>query len=168
MKLSAALLPTLLYATSASAQYFSAGWQPGRPAESAAPVPAYAFDPPAQAQPPTPPPAGASTPDDPARPGMQKQLGMVDKVLLSGPVRSLAGRFGLNMSDVVERGAQLPWDPRIPLITDENYDEMIVNEVMSEEEEKDRTWFLIMCVTLMYYSPKWPRIILCACENKAG
>ena len=64
----------------------------------------------------------------------------------SSPVQNLFGKIGLNMTDVVKRGSTLPWDPRIPLITDDNYDEMIVNEVMTEEEEKDRAWFLIMYV----------------------
>jgi hypothetical protein len=36
------------------------------------------------------------------------------------------------------------WDTRIPLITDENYNDIIVNEVLTEEEAKNRVWFLIV------------------------
>ena len=143
MKLSPAILSTLLCAASASAQYFSAGWSPGQPADSHQPVPAYAFDPPAQEQPAAPAPPSSNTGAD-APVGVQRPLGLVDKVLLSGPVRSLFGKFGMNMSDVVARGSTLPWDPRIPIITDENFEEMIVNEVMTKEEEQDRSWFVIM------------------------
>lgn len=39
------------------------------------------------------------------------------------------------------------WDERIPLITDENYAEIIVNETLTSEEEKERVWFLIITVT---------------------
>ena len=66
---------------------------------------------------PTAPYAGVSTtptypsaaPEEPAAPaGMQRPLGMVDKVLLSGPVSALFGKFGVNMTDVVARGGALP------------------------------------------------------------
>jgi hypothetical protein len=37
------------------------------------------------------------------------------------------------------------WDKRIPLITDENYESLIVGETFSsEEEESERVWFLIV------------------------
>lgn len=147
MKLSAAFLPTLLFLASARAQYFSAGWTPGQPVESSNPVPEYAFDPPPREEPaPVAPTDVPPTPDALGHGGTQRPLGIVDKLMLSSPVQNLFGKIGLNMTDVVKRGSTLPWDPRIPLITDDNYDEMIVNEVMTEEEEKDRAWFLIMYV----------------------
>ena len=37
------------------------------------------------------------------------------------------------------------WDPRVQLVTDDNWDELIVNEELTEEEEERRTWFLVMC-----------------------
>ncbi|TBU33048.1 hypothetical protein BD311DRAFT_473959 [Dichomitus squalens] len=136
MKLAGILFTSLLCAASAHAQYFSAGWTPGQKvADEQPPEPAYTFDPAAQA---------ASRPA-PAAGG--KQLGFVDKILTSGPVSSLFGKIGLNMSEVIARGSVSPWDERIPIITDENYEEIIVNEKLTPEEEKERVWFLIVSVT---------------------
>ena len=137
MKLAGILLSSLLCAASAHAQYFSAGWTPGQKAadEQPPPEPAYTFDPAAHV---------ASTPVPPTAGG--KQLGIVDKILTSGPVSSLFGKLGLNISDAVARGSVSPWDERIPIITDENFEEIIVNEKLTPEEENERVWFLIMCV----------------------
>ncbi|KAI0722677.1 hypothetical protein C8Q76DRAFT_782865 [Earliella scabrosa] len=135
MRFSALLVPTLLCA-SASAQYFSAGWVPGQAAsDEPPPAPAYTFDPS------TP---GSETPAPAAGAGQ----GIFDKILTSPAVSSLFGRFGVNITDAVARGAKSPWDDRIPLITDENYEEMIVNEWFKDEQEaKDRVWILIISVT---------------------
>ena len=137
MRFSALLVPTLLCA-SASAQYFSAGWVPGQAvSDEPPPAPAYTFDPS------TP---GSETPAPAAGAGQ----GIFDKILTSPVVSSLFGRFGVNITDAVARGAKSPWDDRIPLITDENYEEMIVNEWFKDEQEaKDRVWILIMCVSLL-------------------
>lgn len=66
-------------------------------------------------------------------------------ILGSGPVASFAARAGYNitekLSDIKSRKL---WDERIPLITDDNYDELIVNEPLTEEEEDKRAWFLVM------------------------
>ena len=51
------------------------------------------------------------------------------------------------MSDAVARGGLSPWDERIPLITDENYGELIVNETLTAQEERERIWFLIVYVS---------------------
>ncbi|KAI6034619.1 hypothetical protein PISMIDRAFT_19671 [Pisolithus microcarpus 441] len=39
------------------------------------------------------------------------------------------------------------WDERIPLITDLNYRDVIVDEELSTEEEEKRVWFLIIFVS---------------------
>jgi hypothetical protein len=35
------------------------------------------------------------------------------------------------------------------MITDENWEDMVVNEPLSPEEEKDRTWFMVVCAPLL-------------------
>ncbi|KAI0776166.1 hypothetical protein BD413DRAFT_708756 [Trametes elegans] len=158
MKLSAVLLPSLLCAASASAQYLSAGWNPGQPVPpnpGDAPPPAQTFE---RAASPSPAPsADASQTPAPAPPapassgasivgGLAVLLGL-DKLLTAGPVASLLGKAGVNVSEAIALGAQSPWDQRIPLITDENFEEVIVNEPLTPEEEKERVWFLIISVT---------------------
>ncbi|KAM5534813.1 hypothetical protein V8D89_011529 [Ganoderma adspersum] len=137
MKLSGILFSSLLCAASAHAQYFSAGWSPGQKAPAAeqasSPEPVHTFDPAAHAAEAT--AAGGQQP------------GIVDRLLTSGPVASLFGKLGVNMSDAVARGGLSPWDERIPLVTDENFGEMIVNETLTAEEERERIWFLIVSVT---------------------
>ncbi|KAH9899566.1 hypothetical protein C8Q73DRAFT_753948 [Cubamyces lactineus] len=155
MKLSSLFLPTLLCAASASAQYFSAGWSPGQPPQGVPPQgqaqAAYDRAPTAAAA------AAASTPEytstPPASGGAASGLGAltslfdVNRLLTSGPVASLFGRLGLNITDAVSRSAASPWDPRIPLLSDENFEEIVVREVLTEEEERERVWFIIVSVT---------------------
>ena len=71
-------------------------------------------------------------------PAGRKEAGLED--------RCRAAQIMNNLSDVVSRGAVSPWDERIPFITDENFEELIVNEPLTEQEEKDRLWFIVMCV----------------------
>lgn len=152
MKLSGILFSSLLCVASAHAQYFSAGWTPGQKApvaEQASPDPAYTFDPAAHAAQAT---AAAG-----------KQPGIVDRLLTSGPVASLFGKMGLNMTDAVARGSLSPWDERIPLVTDENFVEMIVNETLTAQEERERVWFLIVCVS-SFFGPFLP--LSPACSQK--
>lgn len=69
----------------------------------------------------------------------------LSNLLASGPVASLAARAGINISEkLAEVKSRKLWDDRIPLVTDDNYEELIVKEPMTEREEKDRVWFLIM------------------------
>ncbi|KAI0375945.1 hypothetical protein BV20DRAFT_960014 [Pilatotrama ljubarskyi] len=155
MKLSSILLPSLLCAASASAQYFSAGWSPGQPIPPNAPPaqvpPAQTFERPAAAAPP--PPPQAAVPNNPPASGSASGLsGLtslfdVSRLLTAGPVAALFGKMGVNISEAVARGAASPWDPRIPIITDENFEEVVVREPLTEEEEKERVWFLIISVT---------------------
>ncbi|KAF9236201.1 hypothetical protein BU15DRAFT_77174 [Melanogaster broomeanus] len=125
-----ALLSSLLAVVGlADAQYFSAGWKPGQP------VPTL----PAHQQPPS------------ARPGestekrgiMPPKSSFLDKLVTDGPVSAVTSLIGLNISGTPD----VSWDPRIPLITDSNYVDMIVNESMTPEEEEKRVWFLVITVT---------------------
>ena len=72
----------------------------------------------------------------------------VENVLGSGPAVALFDKFRINITDKLANASKSldVWDKRIPLITDDNFDEIIVNEEMSEEEARDRIWFLIVFV----------------------
>lgn len=139
MKLVAVLSTALVCAASASAQYFSEGWKPGQAAaaqpthDAAAPV----FTPGASPQ----QPAEATSPFD------------LSKILTTGPIGSLLAKAGVNLSASLNATAQLAelWDQRIPLIHDDNYDEFIVNEELTPEEEAKRVWFMIMYVSFTIY-----------------
>jgi hypothetical protein len=119
---------------SVSAQYFSAGWSPGQPVDNSA--------------------AEAWAPDQPRPTGdvqHKPSTGLFDlsKLLTSGPVGSLLATAGINLSQSLD--GSTGWDKRIPMITDDNYDDIIMNEPLTEQEEKDRVWFLIM-YALLYCS----------------
>lgn len=140
MKLLAVLLSSLALTVSTNAQYFSEGWAPGKAAPSKAPETATTttgYTP--QATPTSARPLGL--------PSIRELLKMADlsNILASGPVVELAARVGINMTDKLAK-AQNYWDDRVPLITDDNYGDLIVNETMSEQEEKDRVWFVVMYV----------------------
>ncbi|KAF7795553.1 hypothetical protein EIP86_006715 [Pleurotus ostreatoroseus] len=130
MKLVSLLLGPVLLTASTGAQYFSEGWKPGQPVQgtqdSEAAAPAYT--------------AGAVPLS--AQQGGSTGSFDLSKLFTSGPVGSLLAKAGLNFSAV--NGTEEIWDPRIPLITDDNFDELIVNESLNPEEEAKRTWFLIM------------------------
>jgi hypothetical protein len=119
-----ALLPVV------NADYFSDGWKPGQAAKQTTvqDVPTY-----------TPAPA----PPEGARPSLPK-LGLLDTLLTSGPVGSLLGMAGINMTQKVleaqEKQANI-WDRRIPLITDDNFEDLIANV---DPSSKDEVWFIIM------------------------
>lgn len=67
--------------------------------------------------------------------------------LSSAPVSALFDKAGINITERLAN-AQINnfWDPRIPLITDENWEDILVHEELTEEEEKDRVWFILMYV----------------------
>jgi hypothetical protein len=130
MKLVSLLCATLTCALSANAQYFSEGWKPGQraaPTEAAAPV---------------------FTPSASGQEGQPASPFDMSKMLSTGPIGSLLAKVGVNLSQNLNTSAQLAeiWDPRVPLIHDDNYNDIIVNEELTPEEEKARTWFLVMCV----------------------
>ena len=137
MRLSALLLAVGCAAPlGASAQYFSQGWKPGQAAPAPSSTP-HAFDPS------TAPAAAAPAQKAKTDYGLSSIL---TNFVSSGPIASLLNRAGINVTERLSAAQQDIWDERIPLITDENYKEVIVNEVFeTEQEEKDRVWFLIMC-----------------------
>ncbi|KAF8897868.1 hypothetical protein BD779DRAFT_1667782 [Infundibulicybe gibba] len=64
------------------------------------------------------------------------------------PFVSLFARFGVNITERLKDARQAAlWDERVQLITDDNYRDLIVNEELGEQEEKDRVWFLVISVT---------------------
>ena len=138
MKLLPVLTASLALALSASAQYFSQGWQPGQPVtEEARPTLAYG--------------GRAPQPVPTAAQGKSSRFDF-KSVLTSGPVDFLASKRGVNMTEklaqaeAAARAEAEMWDPRIPVITDSSYEEIIVKEPLTPEEEAERVWFLVMYV----------------------
>jgi len=137
------LLLVALFSLSASvcAQYYSAGWQPGQKVvREEADVREWA--PGDHPEGPPPPPA-----DTGAAPPAETPFHW-SKILTEGPIGNALLKVGLNYSaarEEAERRKANMWDKRIPLITDGNYESLIVNETIStEEEERERVWFLIV------------------------
>ncbi|KAH7926805.1 hypothetical protein BV22DRAFT_1032552 [Leucogyrophana mollusca] len=129
MRIPVFLSSLLALAGIVNAQYFSAGWAPGQPLPSQNPSTGYAARPP-----PATPKKGSNYPPKPS---------FLDTLVTSGPVGALSSLVGLNLSGA----SNINWDDRIPLITDDNYGELIVNETLTPEEEQERLWFLIITVT---------------------
>ncbi|KAL4076369.1 hypothetical protein V8B97DRAFT_15512 [Scleroderma yunnanense] len=113
----------LAFAGLCNAQYFSAGWTPGQPVPTTAP------------------PQNLPQPS-PANP-TKSLSNFVDSLLTAGPLSALSSLVGLNASVPQE----LAWDKRIPLITDDNYADVIVGETLTPEEEAQRVWVLVITVT---------------------
>ncbi|KZT71625.1 hypothetical protein DAEQUDRAFT_763840 [Daedalea quercina L-15889] len=137
MKLLPVLSASLALALSASAQYFSQGWQPGQSvAEEAQPTLVYR-----QAQ--------QSVPTPESKPSRFD----FKSVLTSGPVDFIASKMGVNMTEKLAQAEAAAlaeaemWDPRIPLITDASYEEIIVKEPLTPEEESERVWLLVITVS---------------------
>ncbi|KAJ8516651.1 hypothetical protein ONZ45_g6070 [Pleurotus djamor] len=130
MKLASLSIALGLCISAANADYFSAGWSPGQPVPTGddTPLPTYT-------------PTQHSETQKP-------QGGILERVLSSGPFASLFERAGVNISEKIAQAQNNAlWDERIPLITDSNYEETIVNETLTEEEEEKRVWFLVITVT---------------------
>jgi hypothetical protein len=132
------ILSVFALAASIEAQYFSAGWAPGQPIqpEEQSPIPTS-----------LPPKEAPARPNERLSPSSIASYFDLNKLLISEPVVSLFNRFGINITERVElavKESKNPWDERIPLITDDNYDDLIVNEPLTEEEEPDRTWIIVM------------------------
>ena len=109
----------------ARAQYFSAGWTPGQP------VPTLPVNAESQAAQPT---------DTGKRSKAPALSSFLDNLVTGGPLLALSSAIGLNFSGT----PPVVWDERIPLITDSNYADLIINEEMTPEEEEERVWFIIM------------------------
>jgi hypothetical protein len=130
MKLNALAFVALVFVPPSTAQYFSAGWIPGQVVPTAVPS-ASSFKP-------------ETTSLYPSRRGESRFS--LSKILSAGPIGHLFESLGINITERLEAAQANSeiWDERIPLITDENYNNDIVNEALTEEEAKDRVWFLIM------------------------
>ncbi|KAF8559463.1 hypothetical protein OG21DRAFT_1389067, partial [Imleria badia] len=113
----------------ANAQYFSAGWTPGQPVPT---LPANA-----QSQ------AAQSTETAEKRGITPPKPSFLDNLLTGGPLAALSSAIGLNFTGT----PPVVWDERIPLITDSNYADLIMNETMTPEEEAERVWFIIITTT---------------------
>lgn len=72
----------------------------------------------------------------------------LEAILTSGPVVSIAAKAGINITEKVQAAKAAAegsaWNHHIPLITDENYRETIVEEPLSLDELDKRVWFLLM------------------------
>ena len=138
MKLSVLFLASLC-AVSANAQYFSAGWTPGAPISDEPPVPTG---------------APATPEQQPSHEGnTRSSLSSLfninfEKLAQSGPVSTVFNKIGINITERIEKVKQAAdfWDHRVPLITDDNFNELIVNEELTPEEEISRVWFVVMYV----------------------
>ncbi|KAI6040443.1 hypothetical protein EDC04DRAFT_2567093 [Pisolithus marmoratus] len=131
MRLQALSLSLLAIAGAVNAQYFSAGWAPGQPIPT---EPATTASPASWSQPTQ--KIHANTPSS-----------FLGELVTAGPVSAIMSLVGLNITGT----RNVDWDERIPLITDSNYQDIIVNEELSTEEEEKRVWFLIMRVFLSLF-----------------
>jgi len=136
--LSLATFNLLALVASSNAQYFSAGWSPGQKQ----PEPQSPVQPVDNLPTPTP----IAEPVKPTSPLSLLDLFDTNKLLTSGPSVALFNRFGINITEKVEASSNI-WDERIPLITDDNYEDLIVNEILTEQEEADRVWIIVISVT---------------------
>lgn len=134
------------FSTSVYAQYYSAGWQPGQQVVREDADAAREWAPGDHPEGSPPPPVDTEV-EHPADTPFQWS-----KILTEGPIGNVLLKVGLNYTaakEEAERRKANMWDRRIPLITDDNYESLIVNEAFSnEEEERERVWFLIVCVKL--------------------
>lgn len=111
------------------AQYFSAGWVPGQ--VTGQPVPSQS-------------PASTYVPSSsPAKQHGPGKTSFLDSLVTVGPLAAISSLIGLNITGA----PAVNWDERIPLITDDNYVDMIVNETLTPDEAKERIWFIIITTT---------------------
>lgn len=133
-----AILALLGCALSINAQYLSDGWTPGQKAHTV--TDAASADATYTPQPPV-----APTPPAQSKPLRLSQILDINRLLTSDPAVALFSKFGINITERVElANSNKLWDERIPLITDHNYEDIIVNEQLTEQEEKDRVWMIVM------------------------
>jgi hypothetical protein len=132
MRLDTLALAALVFVAPSCAQYFSAGWTPGQATPTETPEPTSSS-------------LGAESTPLPSPLQGQSRFDF-SYILSTGPVSRFFGRFGVNITERLEAAQGFPeiWDSRIPLVTDDNFNELIVNEELTDEEEKHRVWLLIM------------------------
>ncbi|KAH9049687.1 hypothetical protein EDB84DRAFT_1452618 [Lactarius hengduanensis] len=130
MRLITLAFTALTLVVPSGAQYFSAGWTPGQAVPTVTPD-TLSFEPKATSLP-------------PLREGESRFS--LSYLLSTGPAAQLFDRLGINITERLEAAKNNSeiWDGRVPLITDDNYNDLIVNEVLTEEEEKSRVWLLIV------------------------
>ena len=132
----------LALVASASAQYFSAGWSPGQKQPETQ----------SQEEPVETIPAPAAEPVKAQITSLFNSFD-INKILTSEPSVSFFNRLGINITERVEASLANIWDERVPLITDDNYEDIIVNETLTEQEEKDRVWVIVMYgVQFLFFS----------------
>jgi hypothetical protein len=133
MRLDTLALASLAFVTPSCAQYFSAGWVPGQAVPTDTPASSSSS-------------LGAETTSLPTPRQGQSHFGL-SYILSTGPVSSFFDRLGINITERLEAAREANpgvWDGRIPLVTDDNFNDLIVNEELTDEEEKHRVWLLIM------------------------
>ncbi|RDB19791.1 hypothetical protein Hypma_012896 [Hypsizygus marmoreus] len=142
MRFSVLSLAGLAFAASVNAQYFSKGWAPGQPKVRTEDAP-----PAAAAQ--TSIPQKEAAPSGPLKPSGIASYFDLGKILSSQPSVALFSKLGINITEKLEGAYERAkiWDERVPLITDDNFQELIVNEPLTEQEEKDRTWVIVITVS---------------------
>ncbi|KAI0268161.1 hypothetical protein BC834DRAFT_923258 [Gloeopeniophorella convolvens] len=135
MRFNILTLISLVFVAPVSAQYFSEGWAPGQAVPSAVPSDTHpSFEP-------------RTEPLPPPREGESRFS--LSYILSSGPIAQLFNSFGINITErlqVAHDNLEI-WDNRVPFVHDENYEDLIVKEELTEQEEKDRVWFLIITVS---------------------
>ena len=132
MRLITLALAAVALVAPSRAQYFSAGWVPGQAVPTVTPDASF-----------IPKPAKSES-FPPPREGESRFS--LSYILSTGPATQLFNRLGINITERLESAKNNSeiWDGRIPLITDDNYNNLIVNEVLTEEEEKSRVWLLVV------------------------
>lgn len=145
----AVVLPALSFV---SAQYISEGWKPGQPVVKG--QTGYTYQTTATGNvPPVVSDAASAQQHSDIKTSARGLLSLLslESLLESGPVQALFGRAGVNITEKLEaaRAQEKIWDERIPLLTDDNYEDLVVEEKFETlEEEKDRIWFIVMYVLL--------------------
>ncbi|KAF9061072.1 hypothetical protein BDP27DRAFT_1385431 [Rhodocollybia butyracea] len=133
-------LSSAFLASAVSAQYFSEGWKPGQAVTQEAPAPEVTASTHS---------AAAAAADQVGQPPQNQQASFdIGRIITSGPVTSLFAKAGLNISKFAAvaglASAAYPWDLRIPFLTDLNFDDIVVNEELTPEEEKTRAWIIVV------------------------
>ena len=130
-------LSLLALLTSATAQCFSEGWDPSKPV----PTSSYGKAKPAAAAEGE---ATAGVPEDePLTPSKLFSYLDTENLLKTKQAQYLFEKLGMNITEKLDQAKGI-WDDRIQLITDDIYEELIVNEPLTEEEESERVWCLVM------------------------
>jgi hypothetical protein len=109
--------------------YYSSGWSPDGTQAADTPTPLVEDD-----------AHGAPIPAVTASPGSFDWTDFLQK----GPIGSLFQLAGIDVTQHLDaakqRAAQKPYDTRVPMITDENYESLILDPANGN----DKTWFLIV------------------------